>query len=113
MSATRQPRTLAVIGGGLSGLSTAHYYLRSLSPRLRAGTRIVVLERQDRVGGWCRAVKLQGNRLLAPGEALDPSKASLVFETGPRSIRPVGLLGWLTVELVRLLRADTHSNDEH
>lgn len=25
---------------------------------------------------------------------------SLVFETGPRSIRPVGLHGWLAIELV-------------
>lgn len=29
--------------------------------------------------------------------------AELVFETGPRSIRPVGLPGWLTVEMVRVV----------
>ncbi|GAA5874189.1 hypothetical protein JCM3774_006759 [Rhodotorula dairenensis] len=93
-------RTLAIVGAGLSGLSTAHYYLRALSPALRSKTRIVVLDKADRVGGWCRAVRLQNGRRLRQGEQPNAGGGGLlVFETGPRSIRPVGLLGWLTIEL--------------
>ncbi|GAA5824054.1 hypothetical protein JCM11251_001502 [Rhodosporidiobolus azoricus] len=80
--------TLAILGGGLSGLSTAYYTLRTLSPQARAATRIVLLEKEERTGGWIKAVRVQD---------------LLVFETGPRSIRPVGLLGWLTVDLAHSL----------
>ncbi|GAA5989515.1 hypothetical protein JCM10908_000513 [Rhodotorula pacifica] len=98
--ATPPERTLAVIGGGLSGLATAHYYLRSLSPALKAKTRVVILEKQHRVGGWCRAVRIQDGKRLQDGQQPDPNaKDLLVFETGPRSIRPLGLLGWLTIEM--------------
>lgn len=96
-------QTLAILGGGLSGLSTAHYFLRKLSPALRDRTRIVIIEQQDRVGGWCRAVRVQDGRRLGENEKPNGSDL-LVFETGPRSIRPVGLLGWLTIEMVRAPR---------
>ncbi|GJN89373.1 hypothetical protein Rhopal_002353-T1 [Rhodotorula paludigena] len=91
--------TLAILGGGLSGLSTAHYFLRTLDPAVRRRTRIVVLEKEERVGGWCRAIRLQDGRRLGETEKPDGGKELLVFETGPRSIRPVGLLGWLTIEM--------------
>ncbi|BGP32062.1 oxygen-dependent protoporphyrinogen oxidase [Rhodotorula toruloides] len=91
--------TLAILGGGLSGLSTAHYFLRTLSPALRDQTRIVVLEKEERVGGWCRAVRVQNGRRLGENEKPEGTDDLLVFETGPRSIRPVGLLGWLTIEM--------------
>ncbi|SCV74324.1 BQ2448_6756 [Microbotryum intermedium] len=84
-------QTLAILGGGLSGLSSAFFFLRALPPHLRESTRIVVYEKQDRVGGWCKAIKVP----LKGGAAGD----ELVFETGPRSIRPVGLMGWLTIEM--------------
>ncbi|SCZ98620.1 BZ3500_MvSof-1268-A1-R1_Chr3-1g05505 [Microbotryum saponariae] len=92
-------RTVAILGGGLSGLSSAFYFLRALPPHLRQSTRIVVCEKQDRVGGWCRAIKVP----LNGGKQGD----QLVFETGPRSIRPVGLMGWLTIEMVSLQTAHT------
>ncbi|BGP40042.1 oxygen-dependent protoporphyrinogen oxidase [Rhodotorula kratochvilovae] len=91
--------TLAVLGGGLSGLSAAHYFLRTLDPSVRRQTRAVVLEKEERVGGWCRAVRLQDGRKLEENERPLGDEDLLVFETGPRSIRPVGLLGWLTIEM--------------
>ncbi|GAA5851776.1 hypothetical protein JCM9279_004402 [Rhodotorula babjevae] len=92
-------QTLAILGAGLSGLSTAHYYLRALDPAARAATRIVVLEKERRVGGWCRAHRYEGGRLLKPDEQPQGKGDVLAFETGPRSIRPQGLLGWLTIEM--------------
>lgn len=95
---------LAIVGGGLGGLSSAFYFLRNLSPRLREGVEIVIFEKDHkRTGGWCRSVRVDsegkesGTKLV---EAVDGEK-EVVFETGPRSIRPVGLSGWLTVEMVR------------
>ncbi|GAA5867261.1 hypothetical protein JCM8547_003139 [Rhodosporidiobolus lusitaniae] len=100
---SKPSHTLAVLGGGLSGLSTAYYALRTLTPEARQRTRVVLLEKEERTGGWCRAVRLQGGRTLGDGEKLKKGEESLVFETGPRSIRPVGLMGWLTVELAHSL----------
>ena len=91
---TDRTTTLAIVGAGLSGLSTAHHYLRQLSPGLRSNTRIVVLDKQERVGGWCRAVRVRDD----DAHSKDGNNL-LVFETGPRSIRPVGLSGWLTLQM--------------
>lgn len=85
----RDDRTIAIIGGGLGGLSTAHFVLKSLSPAARARTRICIVERQAQTGGWCRT------------ERFDIHGKPVVFETGPRSLRPVGLSGWLTIQMVR------------
>lgn len=109
--------TLVVLGGGLSGLASAYYFIKALSPIVKQQTKIIILEKQDRTGGWCHSVpKLlavtganKDNSIVAgekdiKKETLDSieksSSKSLVFETGPRSIRPVGLQGWLTVEMV-------------
>lgn len=102
------PISLAIVGGGLSGLSAAFYYLRALSPEARSLAKVVIFEKEKRVGGWCRSIDITSDKDVA---ALDRSKGTdaaakghasqkLIFETGPRSIRPVGLSGWLTVEMV-------------
>ena len=41
--------TVAVIGGGISGLSAAYYLSRAQLPNL---ANIVVLEAGNRLGGW-------------------------------------------------------------
>lgn len=75
--------TTAVLGGGLSGLCSAYF----LSRALPASHRIVVLEKSKRFGGWI--------------ETIHREQDGITFETGPRSIRPVGLSGILTLKLVR------------
>lgn len=95
--------SVAIIGAGLGGLSSAIYLLRTLTPQARQRTKIVVFEKEARVGGWCRAVRLVKGEEVKQEKSLIGVKDKLVFETGPRSIRPVGLQGWLTVEMVRLL----------
>lgn len=58
---------MLIIGGGVSGLSAAHYLLKS-------GVKEVnILEASNRLGGWVRSIK-------------DP-KTGLVFEKGPRTLR--------------------------
>ncbi|GAA5918162.1 hypothetical protein JCM1841_005281 [Sporobolomyces salmonicolor] len=97
--------TLAILGGGLSGLSSAVYFLRSLTPEARRRTRVVVLEKEERVGGWCKAVRLKNGQQLEDTAhvAEQDQDRLLVFETGPRSIRPTGLQGWLTIEMAHFL----------
>ncbi|KAI5481922.1 protoporphyrinogen oxidase [Pseudohyphozyma bogoriensis] len=92
-SAPEPKTTLAIIGSGLSGLSSAHYFLAALSPEARRSTRVIILDRATRTGGWCNSVSLP----------MDDGEEAVVFETGPRSIRPVGLPGWLTISLAHAL----------
>ena len=67
--------TTTILGGGLSGLCSA-YYLSKLPQN-----RVILLERSSRFGGW---VRTQPNG----------------FEAGPRSVRPVGLQGLLTLQII-------------
>lgn len=79
--------TTAVLGGGLSGLCSAYF----LSRALPASHRIVVLEKSKRFGGWVETVHREQD--------------DITFETGPRSVRPVGLAGLLTLQVVGILSA--------
>jgi len=39
-------------------LSSAFYFLKALSPEVRKRTKVVLLDRQERVGGWCTSVRI-------------------------------------------------------
>jgi glycine/D-amino acid oxidase-like deaminating enzyme len=71
--------TVAVLGGGISGLSTA-YYLSRLTP-----LKVLLIEGKERVGGW-----IQSQRV----------KDDILFEAGPRSLRPEGANGAILLEMV-------------
>eukprot|EP01119_Soliformovum_irregulare_P012956 TRINITY_DN3402_c0_g1_i2.p1 TRINITY_DN3402_c0_g1~~TRINITY_DN3402_c0_g1_i2.p1 ORF type:complete len:371 (-),score=108.29 TRINITY_DN3402_c0_g1_i2:322-1434(-) len=58
---------ICVLGGGISGLSTAHYLRKGLDP---SRYRISLIEKQNRLGGW-----------------VDTDRDGFVFEKGPRSLR--------------------------
>ncbi|CEP14985.1 hypothetical protein [Parasitella parasitica] len=81
-------QSVAILGGGISGLSAA-YYLSKYSPM----TKILLVEGSKRVGGWIRSQR------VSPGfHASTPSAAradidNILFEVGPRSLRPVGAGG--------------------
>ncbi|KAJ1984921.1 oxygen-dependent protoporphyrinogen oxidase [Dimargaris verticillata] len=85
---------IAVLGGGLSGLATAHYLARRLLPAgLRSATSpvsITVLEAQDRWGGW---VDTQFTPVEATADLANPFPAqnTVLCETGPRTLRPSGI----------------------
>lgn len=61
---------VVILGGGVSGLATAHY-LRRLAPQ---AARVTVLEGSDRVGGWLHSQRVDG----------------FLFERGARGLRPRG-----------------------
>ncbi|GAA99636.1 uncharacterized protein L969DRAFT_48038 [Mixia osmundae IAM 14324] len=93
---------LAVLGGGLTGLSTAFYLSRQ-----HPDAQIVLLEGSPRYGGWVRSVRATPSR-IRPALLDEHAKPTgeheeVIFEAGPRSVRPRGLEGWLTLDLVRQL----------
>lgn len=78
--------TTAVLGGGLSGLSAGYYLLR------RFGKPLTIYEASPRVGGWVRSENRKDR--------------NFIFESGPRTIRPVGEPGANTLELVEDLKLE-------
>ncbi|XP_033162959.1 protoporphyrinogen oxidase [Drosophila mauritiana] len=76
----------AVLGGGLSGLSAGYYLLR------RFGKPLTIYEASPRVGGWVRSENRKDR--------------NFIFESGPRTIRPVGEPGANTLELVEELKLE-------
>lgn len=75
--------SVIVLGGGLSGLSAA-YYLLKRSPNVS----VTILEATSRSGGWIRSKELPNG---------------IIFEQGPRTIRPAGIAGANTLQLVEEL----------
>jgi len=77
--------TVAVIGGGISGLSAAYYLSKAQLPNL---AKIVVLEAGPRLGGWVHSRR---------------SEDGAIFEFGPRTLRPYGRSGLNTLLMVEEL----------
>ncbi|KAM0726926.1 Protoporphyrinogen oxidase [Formica fusca] len=75
---------IIVLGGGISGLSAAYYAANNAK-----NSAIILLEASSRVGGWIRSRK---------------SPTGAIFEQGPRTVRPVGLAGKNTLNLVEDLQ---------
>lgn len=65
------PKKIAVLGGGITGLSTAYYLSRSLP-----NVTITLYEGSGRMGGW-----LNSKRESVPGGGY------VTFEQGPRTLR--------------------------
>ncbi|EEB07772.1 protoporphyrinogen oxidase [Schizosaccharomyces japonicus yFS275] len=82
--------SIAVCGGGIAGLSAAYYLARYL-PK----TQIVLLEQGTHLGGWLQSVKVPCSK--------SPT-GSVLFEKGPRTLRPIGLPGLATLDLVAKLK---------
>lgn len=72
-----------ILGGGLSGLSAAYYLLKKFPY-----DSITILETSNRTGGWIKSALQQNN---------------IIFEQGPRTIRPRGDAGINTLELIEEL----------
>lgn len=83
-----QPRegeiSIAVLGGGVSGLASAHYLTRELPH-----AKITIYEESDRLGGWLNS------------RQVNVKQGDIVFEQGPRSLRPNTPASLVTLDMVR------------
>ncbi|PFH48136.1 hypothetical protein AMATHDRAFT_49748 [Amanita thiersii Skay4041] len=79
------PRHIAVLGGGITGLSSAFHLSRRFPT-----AQITLVEKQKRLGGWIRSERLP----------CLPNGGSVVLEAGPRTLRPVDKS---ILELIHLL----------
>ncbi|KAH9932987.1 uncharacterized protein B0H18DRAFT_984951 [Fomitopsis serialis] len=86
------PTHVAILGGGLTGLSSA-FHLSRRFPK----SRITLLEKQNRLGGWVMSERVDVRVPSAGGAA---ESARVLLEAGPRTLRPGGLA---VLELVHLL----------
>jgi len=75
--------SLCILGGGVAGLAAAHYALQS-----SAYSRIVLVESRPRLGGWVRTIR---------------HSDGVLYEKGPRTVRPAGQAGANTLALVNSL----------
>lgn len=90
--------TIGILGGGISGLSAA-YYLARFGP---SSNKVVLIEGSKRVGGWVRSQRVGPGFYPSPATASTRNKEEdgIVFEGGPRSLRPVGVSGAIMLDMV-------------
>jgi len=82
--APQKPATkIAILGGGITGLASAHYLTRLLPH-----AEVTIYEGGDRLGGWLRSKHVQ------------VKGGNVVFEQGPRTLRPHSPTGMVTLEMV-------------
>ena len=79
-----QKHNIAILGGGITGLSAAHYLTRELPT-----AKVTIYEASERLGGWLQS------------KSVDVGNGNVVFESGPRTLRPTTAAGMVTVEMVR------------
>lgn len=81
----------AILGGGLGGLSTGYYLLKhNLSNN--NNLKLFLLEATDYCGGWIKSIKTK----------------DYIFEQGPRTIRPKGVTGINTLNMIEDLGLSEH-----
>ncbi|KAI1264126.1 hypothetical protein F5Y18DRAFT_417829 [Xylariaceae sp. FL1019] len=73
-SENEKPREIAILGGGITGLTTAHYLARHAE-----NAHITIYEASDTVGGWIKADRVD---VEANGE-----KSHVLLQQGPRMLR--------------------------
>lgn len=79
-------RSVAILGGGISGLTTAYYLLSNAAKHSVSISKCYVLESQSRFGGWLHS------RSFGPN-------ADDIFELGPRTISTNSYAGTNVVAL--------------
>ncbi|XP_013187400.1 protoporphyrinogen oxidase [Amyelois transitella] len=81
----------AILGGGLGGLSTAYYLLKTNVTR-NSNLKLFLLEATNYCGGWIKSIKTK----------------DYTFEQGPRTIRPKGITGVNTLNMIEDLGLSEH-----
>nr|XP_023651911.1 protoporphyrinogen oxidase isoform X2 [Paramormyrops kingsleyae] len=80
-------KLVAVLGGGLAGLSACYHLSRSSKV-----SKILLLEGGDRFGGWLSSIRRNDGA---------------VFECGPRGVRPAGPVGRNTLNMLADIAIDS------
>ncbi|POS87814.1 hypothetical protein EPUL_000687, partial [Erysiphe pulchra] len=75
---------VAVIGGGISGLTTAYYLLRRFQ-----NAKVTLYESTNRLGGWLQS------------ESIDTGYGKVLFESGPRTLRYGNSNSLVTAQLIQ------------
>lgn len=84
---------VAVLGGGITGLASAYYLSKEL-PK----AKITLFEGSPRLGGWLQT------------KTWDVGNGKLVFELGPRTLRPAVPNGLVTLDLVSTISHTLRTN---
>ena len=79
----REVKNVAILGGGITGLASAFYLSKQLPE-----ARITLFEGSSRLGGWLHSKRV------------DVGNGNVVFEQGPRTLRPGIPNGLVTLDLV-------------
>lgn len=80
---TKELPTVAVLGGGITGLASAYFLSRDLP-----NAKITLFESSSRLGGWLHS------------RSVDIGSGNVIFEQGPRNLRPTIPNGLVTLDLV-------------
>lgn len=80
-------RDVAIFGGGITALASAFFLSENLPD-----SKITIYEGSDRLGGWIDS------------HMIEHEDGKILFEGGPRSLRPAGCNGQLMLSLVRITR---------
>ena len=94
-STAAQPQNIGILGGGISGLSTAMFTLIMHEKKYPGAKlpKLTIYEASDQLGGWMQTSK------VVPGPGLAP----VYMEQGPRTIRLASFGGSILASLVRSL----------
>ncbi|KAE9381840.1 Protoporphyrinogen oxidase [Stipitochalara longipes BDJ] len=79
-------RRFAVLGGGITGLSSAHFLTQEL-PK----AKVTIYESEDKLGGWLKS------------KYVDVKNGRILFEQGPRTLRPSTPASLVTLEMIEKL----------
>lgn len=75
---------IAILGGGITGLTAAHYITRELP-----NAKVTIYEAGDRLGGWLQS------------ETVEVEGGTVLMEKGPRTLRPGTDAALVTLDMVR------------
>ena len=75
--------SIAVLGGGITGLASAYFLSKDLP-----NAKITLYEASSRLGGWLHS------------RSVDIGSGNVIFEQGPRNLRPTIPNGLVTLNLV-------------
>ena len=93
-SKSQGTKNIAVLGGGITGLTSAHYLAREFP-----NSKVTVYEGGDRIGGWLQS------------KYVDVGNGKILFEQGPRTLRPSTPSAQVTIEMVCQIRRYSNGSD--